>query len=63
MQTSPGFMNNDGNIRVGKTKWIVEQQIRSLATREDQELLLKLKLVNPNTSKEHLFFFHHQVKI
>ena len=60
MQTSPGFMNNDGKISAGKTEWIVEQQIRSFATREDQGLLLKLKLVNPNTSKEHSFFFHHQ---
>ena len=60
MQTSSGFMNNDGKIIVRKTEWIVEQQIRFFATREDQELLLKLKLVNPNTSKEHPFLFHHQ---
>lgn len=61
MQTSPGFINNDGKISVGKTEWIVEQQTKSFATPEDQELLLKFRLAAPSKEKEYSFLFHHTV--
>ena len=62
MQTSPGFMNNDGKVTVGETEWLIEQQTKSFATPEDQELLLKFSIAAPSRDKEYSFLFHHTVK-
>ena len=61
MQSSPGFINNDGKISIGQMEWIVEQQQKSFATPEDQELLLKFRLASPRRGKEYSFLFHHTV--
>lgn len=62
LQTSPGFMDNGGKIKIGDTTWLVEQQTKSFATMEDQELLLKFKLSIPVKQQDHLFLFHHKVR-
>ena len=62
MQRSPGFVNNDGKISVGGIEWVVEQQTKSFATPEDQELLLKFRLAAPSRKKEYSFLFHHTVQ-
>ena len=54
-------MSNDGTVTVGETTWVIEQQIKSFATFEDQELLLKLKVAIPLEQQEHYFLFHHKV--
>ena len=61
VQRSPGYMSNDGTVTVGETTWVIEQQIKSFATFEDQELLLKLKVAIPLEAQEHYFLFHHKV--
>ena len=60
VQRSPGYMSNDGTVTVGETTWVIEQQIKSFATFEDQELLLKLKVAIPLEQQEHYFLFHHK---
>ena len=61
VQQSPGYLSNEGSVRVGETTWVIEQQIKSFATFEDQELLLKLKVGIPQQQQEHYFLFHHKV--
>ena len=61
VQRSPGYMSNDGTVTIGETTWVIEQQIKSFATFEDQELLLKLKVAIPLEQQEHYFLFHHKV--
>ena len=63
VQQSPGYLSNEGSVRVGETTWVIEQQIKSFATFEDQELLLKLKVGIPQQQQEHYFLFHHKVTI
>ena len=61
VQRSPGYLSNEGSVRVGETTWVIEQQIKSFATFEDQELLLKLKVGIPQQQQEHYFLFNHKV--
>ena len=63
MQQSPGYISNEGSVRMGETTWVIEQLIKSFATFEDQELLLKLKVGIPQQHQEHYFLFHHKVTI
>lgn len=50
-------------MRIGETTWAVEQQIKSFATVDNQELLLKLKVGIPQEQQEHYFLFHHKAII
>ena len=60
-QTSDGYVLNKGKINHGESMWAVEQEFKSYATIEEQELLIRLNITSSSHPLGSHFMFHHMV--
>ena len=55
------YQKNIGRLKIGNNYWNFDQEFKSFATLENQELLLSLNISSLSADIEIAFLFHHTV--
>ena len=60
--TMEDYQKNTGRLKIGENYWNINQEFKSFATLEDQELLSRFNISSQSADVEISFLFHHRVR-
>ena len=59
--TMDDYQKNKGRLKIGNNNWNFDQEFKSFATLENQELLFSFNISSLSADIEIAFLFHHVV--